>query len=68
MTTTPGKKTPSVTRAELVESVQQLVDYLYDDESEDYAQSNRGRQQEHIFSALQMLHRWLREQAVSAGN
>ncbi len=66
MTKTRRNQPASVARAELVEALQQLVDYLYDDECKDYALSEPDRQEGHVFPALQLLGRWLHEQTESA--
>lgn len=41
------------------QALRRMVDYLYDDEAEDYQTLTRAEQREHIFEAVLCIARWL---------
>ena len=45
--------------SEVREALRRVVDYLYDDEAEDYQTLTQAEQREHVFEAVLCVARWL---------
>lgn len=65
MTTRNNNRTP--VPAEIRATLEQLIDYLWDDERSDFENRSSNDRGGHIFEALQELQRWLNDSVTQSG-